>query len=280
MARPVRLAEEAVDKNGLDGKFAVVTGGTQGLGESIARLFVARGAAGVVVCGRNAARGEAVAKALGAKSRFVQAELSRVEDCRRVIAEADRAFGRLDILVNAAAITDRGTILDTSPELFDAMFAVNVRAPFFLMQDAAKLMRRERVAGTIVNIQSMSAHGGQSFITAYCASKGALATLTKNVAFSLMPDRIRVNGLNIGWMDSPGETAIQQKYHNADADWLAKAEAKQPFGRLIKPDEVARTVAFLASDESGLMTGSIIDFDQQIMGAGDAPSHPVQRLAA
>jgi NAD(P)-dependent dehydrogenase (short-subunit alcohol dehydrogenase family) len=195
-----------------------------------------------------------------------------------VIAEADSAFGKLHILVNAAAITDRGTILDTSPELFDRMFAINVRGPFFLMQDAAKLMRRDKIKGTIVNIQSMSAHGGQSFITAYCASKGALSTLTKNVAFSLMPDRIRVNGLNIGWMDSPGEARIQTEYHDAPADWLAAAEAKQPFGRLIKPAEVARACVYLASEESGLMTGSVIDFDQQVIGAGDSPSHPVRRL--
>ncbi len=262
----------------MTGKIAVVTGGTQGLGEAIARLFVTRGASGVVICGRNEQRGRGVADSLEGKARFVPARLEQVDDCRRVIAAADKAFGRIDVLVNAAAITDRGTILDTSEELFDRMFAVNVRAPFFLMQEAAKLMRRDRIAGTMVNIQSMSAHGGQSFITAYCASKGALSVLTKNVAFSLMPDRIRVNGLNIGWMDSPGEAAIQQKYHDADPDWLARAEAKQPFGRLIKPDEVARAVAYLASDESGLMTGSVIDFDQQVIGAGDAPSHPLRRV--
>lgn len=260
------------------GKIAVVTGATQGLGEAIARLLAARGAEALVISGRHQERGRAVAESLGVRARFVAADLARVEDCRRVIAETDRVFGRVDVLVNAAAITDRGTILDTSPALFDAMFAVNVRAPFFLMQDAAKLMRRDGIAGTMVNIQSMSAHGGQSFITAYCASKGALSTLTKNVAYSLMPDRIRVNALNIGWMDSPGEAAIQAKYHDAEPDWLARAEAKQPFGRLIKPDEVARAVAYLASDESGLMTGSVIDFDQQVVGAGDAPSHPLRRL--
>lgn len=262
----------------LAGKVALVTGSTQGLGEAIARLFAERGAAGIVVCGRNAARGQAVAASLPVPSHFVPADFANVADCRRAVAEADGAFGRLDVLVNAAAITDRGTILDTSEELFDAMFAINVRGPFFLMQEAAKLMRRDRVAGSVVNIGSMSAHGGQSFITAYCASKGALATLTKNVAFSLMPDRIRVNQLNIGWMDSPGEASIQSRYHDAPSDWLAKAEARQPFGRLIKPAEVARAVAYLASDESGLMTGSVIDFDQQVVGAGDAPSHPLRAL--
>jgi len=259
------------------GKVAVVTGGTQGLGEAIARMFVARGAAGVVICGRNARNGKAVAagiKSDATKVKFVQADLSEVADCRKVIAEADKAFGRIDVLVNVAANTHRGTILDTPPELFDAMFAINARAPFFLIQEAAKVMRREKIEGTVVNIQSMSAHGGQPFISAYSMSKAALAALTRNAAFSLMPDRIRVNGLNIGWMDTPGEHDIQMRYHTDDKDWLKKAEAKQPFGRLIKPTEVARAVAYLASDESGLMTGANIDFDQQVLGSAESASHP------
>ncbi len=263
------------------GKVAVVTGGTQGLGEAIARLFAARGAAGLVVVGRNQKRGKAVAASIGesgARTRFVAADLGKVADCRKVIAEADKAFGRLDVLVNVAATTDRGTILDTSPDLFDRMFAINVRAPFFLIQDAAKIMRREKIEGTIVNIQSMSAHGGQPFITAYSASKAALSGLTRNAAYSLMPDRIRINGLNIGWMDTPGEHDIQMRYHTDDRDWLKKAEAGQPFGRLLKPAEVARAVAYLASDESGMMTGSIIDFDQQVLGAQDSAPHPTGRL--
>lgn len=265
----------------MQGRVAVVTGGTQGLGEAVARLFAERGAAGLVICGRSAERGARVSAEItgsGCRTVFVQADLSHVEDCRRVIAAAETNFGTLHALVNAAAITDRGTILDTSPALFDTMFAVNTRAPFFLMQDAAKLMRRERVAGTMVNIQSMAAHGGQTFIVAYSASKAALSTLTKSVAFSLMPDHIRVNGLNIGWMDSPGEDRIQKTYHGSEDGWLAVAEAKQPFGRLIKPAEVARTVAFLSSDESGLMTGAVIDFDQQVVGAGDTAVHPQRRL--
>ena len=189
-------------------------------------------------------------------------------------ARADSAFGRVDVLVNAAGMTDRGTIFDTSPELFDRMFAVNVRAPFFLMQDAAKIMRRERIEGAMVNILSMSAHGGQPFISAYCGSKGALATLTKNAAFSLMPWRIRVNGLNIGWMNTPGEDRIMRTYHDAQDGWLEKAAAQQPFGRLLDPSEVARAVAFLASRESGLMTGSIIDFDQSVVGCYESAPHP------
>lgn len=267
----------------LNGKYAVVTGGTQGLGAAIARLFAERGAAGIVTCGRNAEKGEAVAAeiraATGCEVRFIRADLGEVADCRQVIAAADSAFGSLDTLVNAAAITDRGTIVDTSPELFDRMFAVNVRGPFFLMQDAIRLMLRDEVAGTIVSIGSMSALAGQSFITAYCTSKGALATLTRNVAFSVVRNRIRVNALNIGWMASEGEDRIQRRYHDAPADWLEKAAANQPFGRLIDPREVARAVAFLASDESGLMTGSVVNFDQSVWGGYDTPPAPDRPLS-
>ncbi|MGO4704887.1 SDR family oxidoreductase [Microvirga sp. 2MCAF38] len=256
---------------------AIVTGGTQGLGETIARTLAERGTKGLVICGRNAERGKAVAQditAQGCRTEFVQADLADMDDVRKVTARADSAFGRVDILVNAAGMTDRGTVFDTSPELFDRMFAVNVRAPFFLTQDAATIMRREKIQGAIINILSMSAHGGQPFISAYCGSKGALATLTKNAAFSLMPWRIRVNGLNIGWMSTPGEDRIMRTYHGAQDGWLEEAVKSQPFGRLLDPKEVARTVSFLASHESGLMTGSIIDFDQSVLGCWEDAPHP------
>jgi NAD(P)-dependent dehydrogenase (short-subunit alcohol dehydrogenase family) len=261
----------------LSGKIAIVTGGTQGLGEAIARLFAERGAAGLVICGRNAKGGERVASeisAVGCPTVFVQADLAKVADCRKVVAKADERFGRVDALVNAAALTDRGNIFDTTEERYNEIFDVNVRAPFFLIQETVRIMRREKIAGSIVNIQSMSAHGGQPFITAYCASKGALATLTRNVAHSLLKFRIRVNGLNIGWMSTVGEDNIQKKYHDAKDGWLEDAVKSRPFGRLIDPKEVARACAYLCSDESGLMTGSNIDFDQNVVGTGDPPLEP------
>jgi NAD(P)-dependent dehydrogenase (short-subunit alcohol dehydrogenase family) len=264
------------------GKIAVITGGTQGLGAAIAALLAERGAEGIVICGRTRDKGEAkareIAEASGTKVIFVAADLAKVEDCHAVMARADEVFGRLDVLVNAAAITDRGTITDTSPELFDRMFATNVRGPFFLMQDAIKIMLREKTEGAIVNIGSMSAKAGQPFIAAYCASKGALATLTENVAFSVMRNRIRVNGLNIGWMASDGEDRIQREFHGSPANWLEAAGKAQPFGRLIDPKEVARAVAFLASAESGLMTGSMINFDQSIWGAYEGSPQPTMAL--
>jgi NAD(P)-dependent dehydrogenase (short-subunit alcohol dehydrogenase family) len=258
----------------LTGKVAIVTGGTQGLGEAIARLFAERGAAGIVICGRNAKGGERVASDIstgGCPTVFVQADLAKVADCRKVVAKADERFGRADALVNAAALTDRGNIFDTTEERYNEIFDVNVRGPFFLIQESVCIMRREKIAGSVVNIQSMSAHGGQPFNTAYCASKGALATLTRNVAHSLLKFRIRVNGLNIGWMSTPGEDNIQRTYHGAKDGWLEEAVQAKPFGRLIDPKEVARACAYLCSDESGLMTGSNIDFDQNVVGTSDPP---------
>jgi NAD(P)-dependent dehydrogenase (short-subunit alcohol dehydrogenase family) len=266
----------------LDGKYAVVTGGTQGLGAEVARLFAERGAKGLTICGRNADKGRAKAAEIteryGVPVEFVEADLGKVEDCRKVIAAAHARFGTIDALVNVAAITDRGTILDTDQDLFDRMFAINTRAPFFLMQDTIKVMREHGTEGTIVNISSMSAMGGQPFIAAYCASKGALDTLTRNTAFALLKNRIRVNGLNIGWMSSDGEDRIQREFHGAAEDWLDKAAAAQPFGRLVDPAEVARAVAYLSSAESGLMTGSTINFDQSIWGAYEDSPHPRHAL--
>jgi NAD(P)-dependent dehydrogenase (short-subunit alcohol dehydrogenase family) len=115
---------------------------------------------------------------------------------------------------------------------------------------------------------------GQPFIAAYCASKGALATLTQNTAYALLRNRIRVNGLNLGWMASDGEDRIQREHHGAADDWLLRAAESQPFGRLIEPLEAARAIAFLASAESGLMTGSMVNFDQSVWGAYDDAPHP------
>jgi NAD(P)-dependent dehydrogenase (short-subunit alcohol dehydrogenase family) len=264
-----------------NGKVAIVTGSTQGLGKAVARLLAERGAAGIVICGRNKARGEATAKeitaAYGTKTIFVPTEQSKIEDCKNIISTADKIFGRIDTLINCAAITNRGTILNTTPELFDAMFDTNVRGPFFLIQETLKVMIREKNEGTIVNIGSMSAKAGQPFLTAYCSSKGALATLTENIAFSVLRNRIRVNGLNIGWMASEGEHLIQQSDGNPP-DWLEKAATQQPFGRLIDPNEVARAVAFLASSESGLMTGANVNYDQSVWGAYEGSPHPSKAM--
>ena len=258
----------------LDGKVALVTGAAQGIGEAVARLFAARGIRGMLLTDRNADKGQAVANSMADKAKFVAADLQFPSAVSQLVPAAMAEFGRLDILCNVAAITDRGTILNTDLEQFDRMIAINLRAPFFLIQDAAKVMRQQGNPGSIVNISSVNAHGGASVLSAYSASKAGLVNLTKNTANALSWDRIRVNAILPGWVDTPGEHAIQKIDDRLGDNWLEDSEKLRPFKRLVKTDELARAVAYLASDESGLMTGSVIDFEQFAPGAS-----PGARLA-
>lgn len=246
-----------------------MTGAGQGVGEAVAGLLSDRGAAAVAICGRDAsklARTEAVLKARGSDTLSMAFDLADVSACQAFVDRAADAFGGgIDVLVNAAGVTDRGTIDDTDPAMFDLQFAVNARAPFFLMQRVIPHMRRAG-GGTIVNVVSIVAHGGPPFIVAYCGAKAALAAMTRNVANAVLRDRIRVNGLNMGWTSTPQEHVVQTRTHGRGDDWQAAAGAGQPFGRLLLPVEVARAVAFLAGGESGLMTGAVVDFDQQVIG--------------
>jgi NAD(P)-dependent dehydrogenase (short-subunit alcohol dehydrogenase family) len=254
------------------GKVAAITGGTQGLGEATARLFAARGADGIAICGRSLDNGERVAREIsgaGCPAEFVHADLERMDDCRGFIDSAERTFGRLDVLVNCAAATDRGSIESTTEEIWDKLFTLNVKSQFFVTQRAVEVMRRHKVAGAIANIGTIVAHGGPPFLIAYSASKGALMTMTRGLANALKGDRIRINTLNIGWTNTPREHLVQTRVHGRPENWLEAVSKTQPFGRLIEPEEVARALAFLCSDESGLMTGAVIDFDQTVIGTND-----------
>jgi NAD(P)-dependent dehydrogenase (short-subunit alcohol dehydrogenase family) len=252
----------------LDGKVVVVTGSTQGLGAAIARRAAAIGVAGLVVTGRDHVRGEAIRDELaaaGVETVFVAADLADIGPCREIVRACDERFGRLDGLVNAAGLSSRGTLDDTSVELWDRLFAINARAPFLLMQEAARVMRRAGRGGSIVNIITMASHGGEPVLTAYAASKGALATLTRNAGYQLTPDRIRVNGLNIGWTLTEGEHVVQTAEGRPE-DWESAADASRPLGRLLRPEDIAPMVTYLLSDAARMVTGSVIDFDQTVHG--------------
>jgi NAD(P)-dependent dehydrogenase (short-subunit alcohol dehydrogenase family) len=249
---------------------AMITGGTQGLGLAIAKRLALEGARGIAISGRDSDKGQNAAESvrtLGTDCLFVKADVSSANDCFKLVNSALEHFGNINGLVNCAAATDRGTLLDTSLALWNRHFDTNVRGPFLLMQRLVKHLVETGKPGSIVNIISMAGHCGQSYLTAYSASKGALATLTKNVANAYAARRIRCNGILLGWMDTPGESVTQKKFHGASEDWLAKAEAAQPMGQLIKPEEAAGLVTYMLSPESGVMTGALVDYDQNVAGA-------------
>ena len=249
----------------LENKVIIVTGSTQGIGEAIALHAADSGAAGIVLCGRQQDKGRAVEAAIrekGCPVEYVPADLSIEGDCRRVVGVCDEQFGRVDCLVNSAADTNRARLQDTTVEFWDYLFAVNVRAPMILTQECVNIMRREKVAGGIVNILSVAGYCGQPIMVAYSTTKGALATFTSNCANAFREERIRVNGIMLGWTDTPGEDAVMRKTGFPE-NWLETAEQAMPFGRLIKAIDVARLSIYLLSDDSGIVTGSLIDYAQR-----------------
>jgi NAD(P)-dependent dehydrogenase (short-subunit alcohol dehydrogenase family) len=253
-----------------DNTIAVVTGGTQGVGFAICRRLIAEGARALVICGRNPARGaEAAAElaTLGADCRYVRADMAQPADCVRVVETALNAFGRVNALVNSAATAPRGTLLETDLALWEEIMAVNLRGPFLTMQRTVRALKEAGEPGSIVNILSTNALCGQTFLTAYSASKGGLATLTKNVANAFAKDRIRCNGVILGWTDTPGEEVIQRRFHGRDSSWVDEAAQHLPMGQLIHPDELSGLVTYLLSPESGVMTGALIEYDQFVTGA-------------
>lgn len=257
----------------------LITGGTQGLGLAIAEALVGDGCRRLALAGRDAVRGEAAAARLrdraGDRDRdrdraeviFLPADMADTEQVLAMVDRAEAHLGGLSGLVNAAAGTDRGSILDTTPAVWDGLMAANARGPFFAIQRFAQNAIAAGRPGQVVNILSMVVHCGQSFLAPYSASKAALANVTKNAGQALRGHRIRVNGINCGWMDTPGEDATQRRWHGAGDDWLALAEARQPMGMLAKPAHVAGLVSYLLSDASGVMTGALVDFDQNVAGA-------------
>ena len=150
-------------------KVVIITGSTQGSGAETARLFAKRGAKAITICGRQETKGNEVKKeieTLGSKCLFVKADLSNVDDCRKIVSLTDKEFGTVHSLVNVAGYTQRGTILSATLENFENNFNINTRAPFILMQECIKIMIRDKNKGTIANVLSMAMYSGMPFIVA------------------------------------------------------------------------------------------------------------------
>ncbi len=252
---------------GLGRQTVIVTGAASGIGAAIARTLAKEGVGGLTLTDRDAPGLRRIADELGAATKVetVVADLADTAAPHAVAAATAARFGRIDGLVNAAGLTTRGSFVTGTVEIWDQLFAVNARAGFLLMQATIADMRKRRAGGAIVNILTMNAHCGISDLAIYAASKGAMVTLTKNAAHAHMSDRIRVNGINLGWVATETEDRIQTAL--LGPDWEAKVAAAEPLGRLVTAEECARLAAFLLSDASVPMSGAIIDFEQRVAGA-------------
>lgn len=250
----------------LQDKIALVTGSTTGIGAGIAAHFASLGAF-VVVHGPDADSTQAAAETLRAAGRRVDAvdgDLSSPEACRHVVRSVVSRHGGVDILVNNAASTARASLEDSTLEFWDYMMAVNLRAPFLCLQEAVKSMK-PRGGGSIVNIGSINAYVGLPNLGPYSVSKGGLMTMTKNAAAALNRHRIRVNQLNVGWTLTEGEDRVQQA-DGKGPHWLDEAVTTRPFGRLLRPLDIAYAAAYFASDDSALITGAVLDLEQFPIG--------------
>jgi NAD(P)-dependent dehydrogenase (short-subunit alcohol dehydrogenase family) len=249
----------------LKGKIALVTGSTSGIGKGIAAHFLSLGAS-VVVHGPDLASATSTADSMRSAGDVdaVAGDLSGVDACRQVIRDVVQRRGGIDILVNNAATVARAALENATVEQWDIIMAVNLRAPFLLLQEAVRSMKT-RGGGSIVNIGSINAYVGLPQLGPYSVSKGGLMTMTKNAALALGRYRIRVNQLNVGWTLTEGEEAVQRS-DGKGPDWLQDANATRPFGRLLLPADIAHAAAYFASDDSAVVSGAVIDVEQFPLG--------------
>lgn len=247
----------------------IVTGAASGIGAATARCLSAEGVGGLVLSDRDAPGLARIAMELSPTNlvETVVADLADPGAAAAIAAVAAVRFGRIDGLVNAAGLTTRGSFETGTAAIWDQLFAVNARAGFLLMQAAIADMKRRGAGGAIVNILSMNAHCGIPELAIYAGTKGAMQTLTKNAAQAHMADRIRVNGINLGWVATEGEQRMQAEVMGRGPGWETDAARGLPLGRLVAAEECARLVAFLLSDASTPMSGAVIDFEQKVAGA-------------
>jgi NAD(P)-dependent dehydrogenase (short-subunit alcohol dehydrogenase family) len=246
-------------------KVALVTGGGSGIGRAVAERLAAEGAA-VAVVDANGPAAEATAAAVaaaGGRAAAVRADVTRAGEVRAAVAAAVEAFGGLDVLVNAAGVLGPpGRVVDSSEEDWDRLFAVNVKGPFLCAKYAVPALQR-RGGGAIVNIASTAGLAGSPVLGPYSASKGAVVLMTRSMALNHAADRIRVNCVCPGAIETPMLAAMIASAPTAEGQERLRGEAlaKHPLGRFGQADEVARAVLFLVSDEASFVTGVALPVD-------------------
>jgi NAD(P)-dependent dehydrogenase (short-subunit alcohol dehydrogenase family) len=243
----------------LKDKVVIVTGSTTGIGRAIAERCVAEGAR-VLVHGRNVKEGAAVADGLRGQAVFHPDDLADPQSASRIVQAALTAFQRIDALVNNAAIVVRSNLGSTNAPFFNSVMAVNVRAPLLLVQ--AAFSELERNQGCVLNIGSVNAHSGEPDLLDYSISKGALQTLSRNLANAHAASGVRFNHFNVGWVLTPNEDALQRKLGQPD-DWAHHVPRQfAPSGRLIAPTEIAAAAVYWLSDESRPINGTVLELEQ------------------
>lgn len=243
----------------LEGKVVIVTGSTMGIGEAIARACVQAGAR-VLVHGLEEAEGRRLTAELGDRTRLHIDDLEDPAAAERTVRACVEAFGRIDGLVNNAAWVVRGRLPDVTPEFFDRVMSINVRAPLLLIQAAMPWLTQSR--GSVVNIGSVNAWCGEENLLPYSISKGALMTMTRNLGDALHRQGVRVNQVNPGWVLTKAEHERKQA-EGMPPDWPSQVPPMfAPSGRLLKPAEIAATVVHFLSDAFGPVSGSVLDLEQ------------------
>ena len=253
----------------LQNKVILVTGSGTGIGEGMARRFVAEGAL-VMIHDRVKDAAQAVAADLGDRASFVVGELEDSTVPAKLIEDTVAHFGRIDGLVNNAAVKTRGGIEETDEATFDQNVTVNLKAPFFLIRAAIPHFRKQG-GGRVVNIGSINAYCGEKNQCIYSAIKGALMTLTRNLADAHGPENIHVHQINPGWVLTPNERALKAT-EGLPEDWPSRLPVQYaPAGRILVPDDVAWAAVYLLSDEAGIINGTVLDLEQYPMIGRNPP---------
>jgi NAD(P)-dependent dehydrogenase (short-subunit alcohol dehydrogenase family) len=248
-------------RNFLRGKVALVTGGASGIGRATALLFAREGAALIVVDLNESAGVEAVREisAIGTQAKFLKADVSRSDDCKRVVESSLAEFAGIDILFNNAGIVRRATVLDLSEEDWDRVMDVNVKSIFLMSRLVIPIMARNG-GGSIINTASGWGLTGGAKAAVYCASKGAVVLLTRAMAVDHGPENIRVNCICPGDIDT-SMLHKEREQLGEPADRFLTDAARRPMGRIGKPEEIAQAALYLASDASSFVTGTALVVD-------------------
>lgn len=243
----------------LDGKVMLVTGATSGIGAAIA-LESAKEGARLFLTGRSAERGESIRKQCGGDTVFMAADVAEKSAAERLVDATVKQFGKLDVLVNNAGIVHRHTAETATDEEWDDIIAVNVTSVFRMSRAALRQMKRQG-GGTIINIGSDWALVGGRNAFAYCASKGAVAQMTRAMAVDHARDNIRVNCICPGDIDTPMLASGIAKRGMTQEQGLKHLADQIPMGRVAQPREIGRAAVFLASSDSSFMTGAMLSVD-------------------